>query len=200
MTSELTAANIALNRTRFRLSIEDPARLFRRRLNILDRSRIGACSFPGAIAPKPQWSRPRHTDATSLRRSCSGVPLDRTCHQAEPCFPGSLLTGWTPLNTLRPERAAPTGSGAGAAFRAERPLRCLLGRKHLDRCRWGGMRSLGSAGRSAPTLRCRFVRGPLRPPHGGQQFLKVAAQYDPPNFVSLSMERPSLPRQKNGKT
>ena len=50
-----------------------------------------------------------------------------------------------------------------------------------------------------PTLRCRFVRGPLRPPHGGQQFLKVAAQYDPPNFVSLSMERPSLPGKRTGK-
>jgi len=54
--------------------------------------------------------------------------VDRPCQKQGLTIPGRLLNCSPPLSKLRPERAAPTGLGAGAAFRAERPLRCSLGR------------------------------------------------------------------------
>ena len=72
-------------------------------------------------APPP----PPHDCNLPLGEVCSRVPLLRPCENAGLLIPDRLSNGCTPLNKLRPERAAPTGWGR-CGLRAGRPP-CSLG-------------------------------------------------------------------------
>ena len=126
----LSPRSIVLNRVAVQAESPDPCsnRVLR---DATEDSRLGSrrgqCSYGacalGGLCPAPAPPRREFTIV-----EFTSAPVDRPCQKQGLSIPGRLLNCWTPLSKLRPARAAPTGLGAGAAFRAERPLRCSLGR------------------------------------------------------------------------